>query len=84
MKVIFRPMQIDDIECVYKIEKKIFTDPWSEKSFFFDLSDNKYSHSFILESKNIIIGYSICWYYYNELHIGNFAIHPDFHSFWFK
>ena len=71
-------MEYRDISQVNKIERLIFPDPWSKESFLNNLLQNKISFSFILELNKRIIGYSVCWYYFNELHIGNLAIHPDY------
>ena len=42
------------------------------------MRENEIAHSFVFELDKKIIGYAVCWYYFEELHIGNFAIHPDF------
>ena len=78
MNLKFRKMIQDDITQVYNIEKILFSDPWSMNSFVDDLKGNQFSYSFIIENDNEVVGYSVCWYYLNELHIGNFAIHPDY------
>ena len=68
-----RRMQYKDICQVYNIECTLFSDPWSRNSFIVDIQNNDHSYPFVLEKNNKIIGYVICWYYLNELHIGNFA-----------
>ena len=80
MNIQFRQMSENDVAEVYKIEKMLFTDPWSKNSFLEDMNNSEFSHSFVIECDKSVVGYSICWYYLNELHIGNFAIHPDFQN----
>lgn len=69
---------MSDISEVYQIERMLFQEPWSETSFIENVGKNELSYSFVIEKSNSVIGYSVCWYYLNELHIGNLAIHPDF------
>ena len=74
MKPLYRKMTEIDIPQVSEIEENLFPDPWSYESFVQEISNIDYSYPFILEFDNEIIGYSVCWYYLNELHIGNIAI----------
>jgi len=78
MKCKFRKMTLDDLYEVYEIECELFSDPWPQKSFKRDLKNNRISRAFVLEKKNRIIGYTVCWLYVDELHIGNFAITKKF------
>jgi ribosomal-protein-alanine N-acetyltransferase len=70
-------MNYEDISEVYKIERLLFNDPWPKKSFKNEIKQNKISFPFIVEENNEIIGYIICWYYLEELHIGNIAVTPN-------
>ena len=79
MKLHFRPMIYSDISEVYKIESLLFNDPWPKSSFKTEIRQNDISFPFIVEISNEIVGYIICWYYLDELHIGNIAVKPDFH-----
>jgi len=77
MNLHFRPMIYKDISAVYKIERLLFNDPWPKKSFRTEIRQNNISYPFIVEEYNEIVGYIICWYYLEELHIGNIAVVPD-------
>jgi ribosomal-protein-alanine N-acetyltransferase len=70
-------MTMEDISAVYKIETLLFSDPWSKKSFKTELRKKNVSYPFIAEENSKIVGYAICWYYWDELHIGNIAVVPD-------
>ena len=80
MNLRFRPMIYKDISSVYKIERLLFNDPWPKKSFRTEIRQNNISYPFIVEEYNEIVGYIICWYYLEELHIGNIAVIPDRHG----
>ena len=73
----FRAMTIDDISEVHKIESELFTDPWPKHSFKTEVQQKNISFPFIAEQNNTIVGYIICWYYRDELHIGNIAVVPE-------
>ena len=78
MNVEFRRMQIRDVDVIYEIENDLFDDVWSRSSFKFEIKNKKYSFPYVLILDDSIAGYFVCWYYKNELHIGNVAIKKDF------
>ena len=71
-------MQQADIEVVFKLEKEIFSDPWTRESFEIELENRQNSYPCVLLNDNLVAGYAVVWYYSGEIHIGNFAIHPEF------
>jgi ribosomal-protein-alanine N-acetyltransferase len=78
MNKIIQKMVLSDLDEVIKIEKTVFPDPWSLKSFQFELLANKYSHPLVLIVDNNLIGYAVIWKIFEEFHIANIAIDPDF------
>ena len=76
MSMLFRQMELKDVFQVHRIECELFSDPWSLKSFQDEVMRENISFPFIVEENNKIIGYIVCWYYFNELHIGNIAVVP--------
>lgn len=77
MKLNFRPMISSDISEVYKLEGLLFSDPWPKNSFKTEINQNDISFPFVVEKNSEIVGYIICWYYLEELHIGNIAVIPN-------
>jgi ribosomal-protein-alanine N-acetyltransferase len=73
-----RAMTLDDLQEVARLERQLFTDPWSKSSFEFELKENPYSSALILEIDQQIAGYAILWKIYQEFHIANLAIGPKF------
>ena len=71
-------MTEEDLDTIYKLEQQIFPDPWSKKSFKYEVSQNPFCIPLILENEQGIIGYSIIWKIFEEFHIANFAIMPEF------
>jgi ribosomal-protein-alanine N-acetyltransferase len=71
-------MLISDITVIDKIEHNLFDDAWSKSSFIYEIKNESYSFPYVLEFKDMILGYCVCWYYQNELHIGNVAIKKEY------
>ncbi len=78
MKINIRPMTLDDVDQVVQLEHQIFIDAWSKESFIREVEGKEYAHPLVLEVDGQLAGYAIVWHYFDELHIANFAIHPDF------
>ncbi len=81
--VSIRPMTLDDIEAVYRIESQSFTLPWSKRSYQFEVNENKSSRPWVAEaslqdSSKQIVGLIVIWLILDEAHIANVAVHPDF------
>ena len=66
-----RRMTKEDLDQVILLERQIFPDPWSQKSFEYEVAQNAFGIPLILETKQNIIGYAIIWRIYEEFHIGN-------------
>jgi len=73
-----RRMTQEDLDQVILLEQEIFPDPWSKRSFEYEVTQNAFGIPLILESNHTIIGYAIIWRIYEEFHIANFAIKPGF------
>ncbi|TFG98643.1 MAG: ribosomal-protein-alanine N-acetyltransferase [Calditrichales bacterium] len=77
MNLLFRKMLPPDVPNVGQMEQDLFSDPWPQTSFMAEVHREKISFPFVVEESGEIIGYIVCWYYYNELHIGNIAVRRD-------
>lgn len=78
MKIKIRRMQFDDIKDVYHLEQRIFPDAWSLESFKANVKKRQNSYPCVMTIDSKIVGYAVIWHYAGEVHIGNFAIDPDF------
>ena len=74
---IIRPMEVSDTEQVEKIEKQIFSIPWSQKSFedACQSNDNIY---LVCEMNGQIAGYCGLWTVLGEGNITNMAVSGGF------
>jgi ribosomal-protein-alanine N-acetyltransferase len=72
-----------DLETVLDIERQSFATPWPRDVFLRELHGNDVAHIFVArliagEQQSRVVGYSCTWVVVDEMHITNFAVHPDF------
>ena len=72
-----RAMAGQDIQSVYRIETLSFRTPWSKQSLISELNNNV-AHYLVLLSEDAVIGYCGMWVLFDECHITNIAIDPEF------
>lgn len=82
-EVLVRPMVEDDIKAVMLIDQASFSLPWSERSYRFDLIENKAARLWVAEThlngRGLeIVGMVVLWIILDEAHIGTIAVHPSF------
>ena len=77
MDLVFRRMTEHDIKSVSEIEKKLFSSPWTKRSFMIEVQNQKYSLPYVAENRSAVVGYIVAWYIARELHIGNIAVIPE-------
>jgi ribosomal-protein-alanine N-acetyltransferase len=78
-RVVIRDVQLEELDDVILIEAKSFIDPWGYSLFRAEL-DNPYSKGIVahFSEESRIIGYNLFWVMFEEVHILNFAVDPDF------
>jgi ribosomal-protein-alanine N-acetyltransferase len=74
MRYAYRRMLEKDVIRVHDIEQSLFEDSWPVEHFLRDIRDGDQTYPYVLEVKNEIVGYVVCWYYAQEVHIGNIAV----------
>lgn len=70
-------MKKEDAPELYKLDKKCFAIPWSEKSFKEEF-ENELAYYFVMTDDDCIIGYVGIWNIVGEGHITNIAVHPRY------
>ncbi len=73
-----RTMTLNDLEAIMAVEKKLFVDAWSKKSYAYEIKENRYSLPVVLELDGKVIGHAVAWHIFDEFHIATIGIHPDF------
>jgi ribosomal-protein-alanine N-acetyltransferase len=89
--IAFRPMTVRDVVRVHQIDSLSFSMPWSERSYRFELTENKSSLCFVAEvvpsvegapsddgSQRVVVGMIVLWVILDEVHVATIATHPDY------
>ena len=69
-----RRMREHDLDEVDRIERDLFSLPWSRASFLFEIADSKTSYAITATQNSNVVGYAVGWFVADELHIGNVAV----------
>ncbi len=71
-------MTIQDLPAVLEINRENFTsDAWSKSAFEREFQ-LEYSHKYVLELDDEVIGYSVVWVIHDTANLMNFAIKKDY------
>ena len=76
-KTVIEIMKDDDIANVMEVELKSFSIPWSKESFENELKNNLALY-LVAKVDEKAVGYIGVWKIFDEGHITNVAVHPDF------
>jgi ribosomal-protein-alanine N-acetyltransferase len=76
-------MALQDVPRVREIDVLSFSMPWSERSYRFELAENKHSVAWVAEIARPgmapeVIAMTVLWVIVDEAHIATLAVHPDF------
>lgn len=81
VRVALRPMRLDDLPAVLRIDRQSFALPWAERSYRFELQENPASHMLVAECEGepppAVAGYIGFWLIADEAHISTLAVRPD-------
>jgi len=72
-----------DLDAVLAIERASFPAPWPRAIFLRELRDDHIARLFVARAaegahQGTVVGYTCAWLVIDELHITNFAVHPEF------
>lgn len=71
-----RPLRADDIARVAEIERRVFSDPWSKRSFEELLAQRAVRGFAAHDERGLLIGYCVCSLAADEGEILNLAVEP--------
>ncbi|HHV95125.1 MAG TPA: ribosomal protein S18-alanine N-acetyltransferase [Clostridiaceae bacterium] len=76
--VVIKETTLEHIDDILIIEKLSFTTPWSRNAFIHEIKDNKFAIYISALVNNKVVGYAGMWQIFDEGHITNIAVHPEF------
>lgn len=68
------------IDGVMIVENLSFSIPWSKSAFVEEVTKNKFARYLIARIKGVTVGYAGMWQVFDEGHITNIAVHPEFRA----
>ena len=77
MTVSIRRMNLDDVPAVHRIDQASFSLPWSERSFRYEIQENRISRCWVAVENEQVVGMLVLWLIEDEAHIATIATHPD-------
>jgi ribosomal-protein-alanine N-acetyltransferase len=75
--LVVEEMRLADLNEIMVIEEACFPTPWPRQVFDMELKSPR-SFARVTRLDGVITGYIIAWMIYDEIHILNIAVHPDF------
>ena len=73
-----RLMTPSDITRVLELENQLFTSPWGEDDFMYELESNPYSTIFVEEQDNNIVGYVGIWIIFEQAQITTLGVDKSY------
>ncbi|NLL07079.1 MAG: ribosomal protein S18-alanine N-acetyltransferase [Clostridiaceae bacterium] len=71
-------LTLEDVDEVLIVERLSFTIPWSKNAFIEEVTNNKFARYIIAKVNGKTIGYAGLWKVFDEGHITNVAVHPEY------
>ncbi len=71
-------MKREDIDEILEIERASFPSPWSGEAFLTELKERDSSCFLVAKSEGRVVGYAGFWLIFDEAHITNLAVHPEY------
>ncbi|MFH2039253.1 MAG: ribosomal protein S18-alanine N-acetyltransferase [Chloroflexota bacterium] len=77
-----RQMDVADVPGVYALDVLSFSLPWTERSFYYEVTGNVNARNWVAELSHEgttrLVGMLVMWLFLDEAHIATLAVHPDF------
>ena len=72
-RVHIRPMRLEDLPAVLRIEREAFSNPWHRGAFAAAIEEPD-CQAIVGSVNDRLVGYAVSWFLREEVHIGNLAI----------
>jgi ribosomal-protein-alanine N-acetyltransferase len=76
-----RPMQVTDVPSVMAVERQVYSRPWSDSGYVYELTGNELAHYQVLTARAgnrsaSLIGYAGYWMMADEAHVSTVVVSP--------
>ncbi len=71
-------MTKEHIDEVMIVENLSFSVPWSREALIEEINNNKFAYYYVAKYNGALVGYGGMWKVFEEGHIMNIAVHPEY------
>lgn len=71
-------MSLENIDDIMIVENLSFKIPWSRNAFMEEVTNNQFARYIMADLSDKVVGYAGLWKVFDEGHITNIAVHPEF------
>ncbi|HEY9060084.1 MAG TPA: ribosomal protein S18-alanine N-acetyltransferase [Pseudobacteroides sp.] len=72
------PMNLEHVNDIMIVESLSFSIPWSKNAFIEEITKNSFAYYYAGIYKGKAVGYGGMWQVFDEGHVTNIAVHPEF------
>ena len=72
------PAELHHLEEILSIENSAFNQPWTRNQIKDDIQSDMYSENWVYIMDELVTGYIFGWIIYDEFHLTNIAVHPEY------
>ena len=72
-----RRMTLSDVPAVHRLEEAIFSTPWYEKDFVYEMTENKVARYLVIEEAGEIVAFAGAHIILDQAHVTNIAVRQD-------
>ena len=72
-----RRMTLSDVPAVHRLEEVIFSTPWTEKDFVYEMTENKVARYLVIEEAGEIVAFAGAHIILDQAHVTNIAVRQD-------
>ena len=72
------PAKLHHLEEIIAIERNSFEKPWLKTQFKSDIQSDMDSENWVYIIEKFVVGYIFGWIIYDEFHLNNIAVHPEY------
>lgn len=74
----FRKMREEDLPTILTLEHQLFSLPWKEEDYLYELNENQFSHLYVIEEENSIVAYAGLWTIFDQAQITTIGTNKGF------
>ncbi len=76
-EIVLRPMRLEDIEHISRLERRCYTLPWSSSAYVTEVGNPNAYYIVALDEEETLVAYGGMWVIMDELHITTLAVDPE-------